>query len=106
MNYANSFIKPRHTGQAEVNGVGEVGVPVISEGLPGDSSKGRIMVKHNHRQDYAEYLEGESWRCSKSPSKAHHWIVGSQTICKYCLIAKHPQTARLAGDTAAYTITK
>lgn len=93
MNYSNNFIKPRNAGKAEVSVVGEVGLPIISEGLPSGSSKGEMMVKRNHKQDYAEYLEGDSWRCSKSPSRAHHWIVGSQTICKYCLTAKHPQIA-------------
>jgi len=52
------------------------------------------MVKHIRGQDYAEYLEGNSWRCSKSPTGAHHWIVGNQIVCKYCLMVKQPQTAR------------
>jgi hypothetical protein len=106
MNYINSFIKPRKTGKTEISIDGEVGLPIIPEGLPGSSSKGEVMVKRNHRQDYAEYLEGDSWRCSKSPSKAHYWVVGSQTICKYCHTAKHPEIGRLAGDFTAFTITK
>jgi hypothetical protein len=106
MNYTNSFIKPRCAAQAEVNVVEEAGLPVITEGLPGGSSKGKIIAKPNHRQDYAEYLEGDSWKCSKSPSRAHHWIVRGQTICKYCLTAKLSQAALLTGDIAASTITK
>jgi len=53
-----------------------------------------VMVKHIRGQDYAEYLEGNSWRCGKSPTGAHHWIVGDQIVRKYCLMVKQPQTAR------------
>jgi hypothetical protein len=32
-----------------------------------------------------EYLESDRWKCKKSPSGAHHWIIsGQQMICKYC----------------------
>jgi hypothetical protein len=97
MDNINNSIKPRYTGQAEASVVVEVGLSVISKELGSGRSKGKIMVKHNSRQDYAEYLEGDSWKCSKSPTRAHHWIVGSETICKYCLMAKQVQTAVLAG---------
>jgi hypothetical protein len=92
MGYIKNFIRPRSASQTESNVVVEVDLPVIPEGLPSGGSKSRLMVKRTGRQDYSEYLEGDSWRCCKSPSKAHHWIVGSQTICKYCLTAKQPQT--------------
>jgi len=36
------------------------------------------MVKHIRGQDYAEYLKGNSWRCSNSSTGAHYWIVGNQ----------------------------
>jgi hypothetical protein len=94
--YIKNFIRPRYADQAEVSVVVEIGAPVISEGLPSGGSKNKIMVKRNTRQDYSEYLEGDTWRCCKSPSKAHHWIVGSETICKYCLTAKQPQIIVLA----------
>jgi hypothetical protein len=34
---------------------------------------------------HAEYLAEEQWRCSKSPTEAHHWVVvGRRMTCKYC----------------------
>lgn len=49
------------------------------------------MAKHIIREDHAEYLKGDSWKCDRSPSGAHHWVIGSQTICKYCLKVKQRQ---------------
>ncbi len=49
------------------------------------------MDTHIRGQDRAEYLKGDSWRCSSSPTGAHHWIIRRQTICKYCLKTKQPQ---------------
>lgn len=48
------------------------------------------MIKQTHRHDYAEYLKGDSWICSHSPTGAHHWIVGHQIVCKHCLAVKPP----------------
>jgi hypothetical protein len=32
-----------------------------------------------------EYLSSERWKCEKSPSGAHHWIVRQcRMTCKYC----------------------
>jgi len=36
-----------------------------------------------------KYLESGSWKCSDSPTGAHHWIIkriktGKIMICKYC----------------------
>ena len=32
------------------------------------------------------YLESGRWKCEKSPSGAHHWIIkDGKTKCKYCL---------------------
>lgn len=39
---------------------------------------------------WQSYLKGKSWRCKKSPTKAHHWVEtthgGESSIftCKYC----------------------
>jgi hypothetical protein len=31
------------------------------------------------------YLNSERWKCDKSPSGAHHWIISQgQMNCKYC----------------------
>ncbi len=46
------------------------------------------MVEHIHAHGYSEYLKGGSWKCNKSPTQAHHWIVRSQITCKYCLQVK------------------
>ncbi len=46
------------------------------------------MGVHIRAQSYGEYLIGNSWRCSKSTTGAHHWIVGNQIVCKYCLLVK------------------
>jgi hypothetical protein len=42
------------------------------------------MEKYSNAQDHAEYLKGTSWKCLNSPSGAHHWMIGNETICKYC----------------------
>jgi len=43
----------------------------------------KVFPKANYR---AEYLAEEQWRCSKSPTEAHHWVVVRQSMtCKYCL---------------------
>jgi len=35
--------------------------------------------------DNKEYIESSRWKCDKSPSGAHHWIVSNhQMTCKYC----------------------
>jgi len=34
---------------------------------------------------YQNYVAGDSWKCSKSPTGAHHWnIVGNHMKCKHC----------------------
>ena len=34
---------------------------------------------------YDEYVELGTWKCSHSPSGAHHWIIeGSTMKCKFC----------------------
>jgi len=41
---------------------------------------------------YKKYVKGNSWRCSKSPSGAHHWVGMPSLdkggygiyVCKYC----------------------
>ena len=43
---------------------------------------------HRRKEDYAEYLKGDSWKCSDSPNGAHSWIIGNQKVCKHCLIVK------------------
>jgi hypothetical protein len=32
-----------------------------------------------------EFIDSERWKCSKSPTGAHHWMICSdQMTCKYC----------------------
>ena len=34
---------------------------------------------------HAQYVESETWKCNKSPTVAHHWIInGNMMKCKYC----------------------
>ena len=46
------------------------------------------MAKQIYKHEYDDYLKGDSWKCSSSPTGAHHWIIGKQTVCKYCLMVK------------------
>jgi hypothetical protein len=40
------------------------------------------LTKTNYR---TEYLAEEQWRCSKSPTEAHYWVIVRQSMtCKYC----------------------
>lgn len=39
--------------------------------------------------DYKKYLVSDTWKCGRSPTGAHHWIVdhegsGLFGLCKYC----------------------
>ncbi len=44
-----------------------------------------------------EYIESDRWRCNKSPSGAHHWIIHSQEMtCKYCDLSKQINSASSA----------
>ena len=37
------------------------------------------------RKEDKEYLESGNWKCSKSPSKAHYWLISDGDMkCKYC----------------------
>lgn len=53
-------------------------------------------------QDRAEYLKGDTWRCSASPTGAHHWIIRNKTICKYCNTAKQPPDVQSERDTVIH----
>jgi hypothetical protein len=34
---------------------------------------------------YSEYLANGQWKCRKSPTGAHYWIIVNQgMICRYC----------------------
>ena len=36
-----------------------------------------------------EFMASDRWKCSKSPSGAHHWIIQrGQMTCKYCDYSK------------------
>ena len=50
------------------------------------------MQKRIREPGYVDYLNGENWRCSNSPTGAHHWVIGHQTTCKYCLAVRQFQT--------------
>jgi hypothetical protein len=35
--------------------------------------------------DNKEYISSDRWKCEKSPTGAHHWIVHTyEATCKYC----------------------
>ncbi len=61
------------------------------------------MDTHIKGQDRAEYLKGNSWRCSSSPTGAHHWIIQKKTICKYCHTAQQPKDIQSDKDTLIST---
>jgi len=63
------------------------------------------MDTHIRGQDRAEYLKGDSWKCSSSPTGAHHWIIRRQTICKYCLTTKQIKDTQPDKDTVTHTAT-
>ena len=56
------------------------------------------MAKHIRTQSYAEYLKGDRWKCGKSPTGAHYWVIGKQMVCKYCLTVKQTETALYGSD--------
>jgi len=36
-----------------------------------------------------EFIISERWKCEKSPSGAHHWIISNHNmICKHCSMCK------------------
>ena len=36
-------------------------------------------------RDWKSYVNSDIWKCTQSPSKAHHWVGnGAQIQCKYC----------------------
>ena len=42
-----------------------------------------------------EFIASGRWKCDKSPSEAHYWIVHSnQMTCKYCNYSKPVNTDR------------
>jgi hypothetical protein len=44
-----------------------------------------------------EFMASDRWKCSKSPSGAHYWIIQSgQMTCKYCELSK-PMDAQRYG---------
>jgi len=35
--------------------------------------------------EHRRYVESGVWKCSKSPTGAHYWIIESRVmVCKYC----------------------
>jgi hypothetical protein len=59
------------------------------------------MNLYTRGQDRAEYLKGDTWRCSSSPSGAHHWIITRKTICKYCHVEQQPPIIQTGKDNTA-----
>ena len=52
--------------------------------------------RYNPKLDDKEYLDSDRWKCEKSPTKAHHWIIaGRKAECKYCLGLRHLNTIGL-----------
>ena len=65
-----------------------------------DEILARLMVRQfNHRQDYDRYLKGNGFKCVDSPTGAHYWIVGNQSVCKYCRAVKVPTSTHPQGGT-------
>jgi hypothetical protein len=52
------------------------------------------MEKHIFGQERAEYIKSNDWKCSISPTGAHHWIINRQTICKYCSKVEQPHAVK------------
>jgi hypothetical protein len=49
-----------------------------------------MKVSENH-----EFLVSDRWKCSKSSSGAHHWLIeGGQMTCRYCELNKPVDTNR------------
>lgn len=48
------------------------------------------MTSTDNLDLYNEYLRGDTWKCEKSPTKAHHWQEANHEnevamfICKHC----------------------
>ena len=62
--------------------------PKIKTGILSISSN--PWRNYNPKFDDKEYLESGRWKCEKSSTGAHHWIiVGKKAECKYCLELKH-----------------
>ena len=50
------------------------------------------------RLEYENYLNSDVWKCKKSPTGAHYWIVGADKMrCQYCKKTK-PVTYRTIYD--------
>lgn len=63
------------------------------------------MIRRNHGLDYAAYLRGDAWKCTLSPTGAHHWLVSrSDTTCKYCLADNVQKPPAPAGTLLMSTI--
>jgi hypothetical protein len=42
-----------------------------------------------------EFIASDRWKCDKSPSEAHYWIIHSYHMtCKYCNFSKPVNTER------------
>jgi hypothetical protein len=61
-------------------------------------NKGAIMGQSSMKvSENQEFLSSERWKCSQSPSGAHHWIIHSiEMTCKYCKASK-PVSPRSVG---------
>ena len=90
------------TGLAFIGAVSYSRVPLYSIGVNKRKLKGDSMDIHIKGQERAQYLKGDSWRCSSSPSGAHHWIIQRQTICKYCHMVQQPQNIQSDKDTVIH----
>ncbi len=45
--------------------------------------------------DNKEFITSDRWKCDKSPSGAHYWLVQCyQMTCKYCNCSKTVNTGR------------
>ena len=51
-----------------------------------------------HKVLYASYLADGHWKCAKSPTGAHNWVVATPSmVCKYCAEIRQTRPER-AGD--------
>ena len=47
------------------------------------------------RKENEEYLKSDRWKCQKSKTGAHHWIILNRTgQCKHCNLNKDYDTLR------------
>ena len=61
----------------------------------------QVPVSRDQKVKNANYLAGDSWKCPKSPTGAHHWIISKKIMeCCFC----HIQRGIRGNDTSLHKI--